>query len=467
MSTILEEKSVFPISIGNLLKQLDVEYESSSDIDGFTVSSIVGAENASVVDGCLFIPYSESDETIVKLCSNKNVVVLSDHFIDGILCIVVSDIINVLKSICDWMGSYINIPSIIVTGSEGKTTTKRMIYNVMNTEYKTFCKIGNYNTLHALCCQLQEIPTGPEYIVQEVDESRYNNILYCSQILNPEIAVITNIAEAHLGALGSKDALIKTFLDIGCGLKDDGIIIINADDETSWGLDFDKKVISVGIKNKNADYLASNIISTDKGKTEFDIIHDGQSEHITLPVLGEHNVYDAMVAFVIGKLKGISTKNIKQALLNYRNSGFRQNICSFAGTTVYADCYNASLRSVSFAVKTFDSLKAKRKVLVLGDIAELGEFAEDTYKGIADVINQTNNIDALITYGEDSAMINNYLTKDILSEHADTFSELDKKIRSMRLKGYNCWLFKASRTMKLEKNIKKAFPVIWRLYIGR
>lgn len=461
---MLELMKKFPITVVDLFEQIQVEYESSLVDDNFFIYSIVGAENATINDNCLFIPYSESDDKIINLCSKNDVVVLTNHYIESVNCIIVSDIITVLRKICDWMMQNVSIPSIIITGSEGKTTTKRMIYRVMNEEYNTFCKLGNYNTLHALCCQIQEIQHDAQYIVQEVDESREKNIRFCSEILKPEIAVITNIAEAHIGRLGSKEVLKDVFLDIQYGLKDNGIIVLNGDDETSGEIDFDRKVIKVGIYNKNVDCFAYNIGFKD-GKTEFDITYLEEKEHIVLNVIGEHNVYNAMVAFVVGKLKGISNENIKKALLKYRNNGYRQNICSLCKTTVYADCYNASLRSISFAVKTFESLKSKRKVLVIGDIAELGEFAEETYKEIADVINKTN-IGALITYGNDSSMIHNYLTKPMIYIHATSFEDLNKSIIKMRLKGYNCWLFKASRIMKLENNIRVCFPFLWRLYIN-
>ena len=127
------------------------------------------------------------------------------------------------------------------------------------------------------------------------------------------------------------------------GLRENGYVILNADDKDSMGCGFQANTISVGIYNEAADCLATNIIEK-AGGVEFDASFRGKATHINLSVHGIHNVYDAMMAFVVGKLKGIPEKKICNSLHSFSNTGIRQNIVRLGGVLIYADCYNASLR---------------------------------------------------------------------------------------------------------------------------
>ena len=337
-----------------------------------------------------------------------------------------------------------------------------MVTAVLAQEYRVFSKAGNWNSMHSLTCSLQSIENGIDLLVQEVDEKRPDNPYCCSRILSPEIAVVTNVAESHIGYLGGLKALAKSFSGITAGMDENGVLILNGDDENSLHAGFDARTLLVAIRNEKADCRAMNIDSGPEG-TEFDVCFRGETVHVRLSAYGEHNVYDAMMAYVVGKLKGVSTEKILAGLKSYRNSGIRQNVCRVGGETVYADCYNASPTSIAFAVKAFCDLPGTtgRKVAVIGDIAEVDGYEEETYRRIAETVD-TSDVDILVTYGGNSEMIWDYLTRPMAKRHARTAEELYDRLRSLRAEGENSYLFKASRVMKLEDAIRDVFPEHYR-----
>jgi len=460
-NSVLNKKQIFPISIINLCDLLNLNY-SICNLDRSTlISSIIVSNNASVERGCLFIPYDETDQEIVKKVNEGAVAVLLDHEINNIPCVIVDDLPSALYLIGRWLYKNIALPSVAVIGSVGKTTTKRMVYNILKTEKRVYCKLGNFNTLQALNVNLQEIDYNTELIIQEVDEKRRNNTVYCSKILHPKLVIVTNVAESHIGFYGSKEALIESFRGITAGMEENSVIILNADDEDSLRAGFNAKIISVGIYNKTADYIATNIVTT-KEKTEFDVISNNEKVHIIIKTHGEHNIYNAMMAFIVGKLEGLSVSNIKKGLLNYNNTGVRQNICQVGNVLLYADCYNSSLRSVKYALKTFCDLpvttRNSKRVAIIGDIGEIEGYEDFTYNSIANLVDKTN-IDILVTCGKASEQIIKKLTNpNIITKHTNNLKELNQFLKDIKKQSSNSYLFKASRFMQLEKSIKAVFP---------
>ena len=426
-----------------------------------TAVSVADAMN--ICPGCLFIPYYESEQEIIEKVKQRAAAVMVEHQIPGIPCIVVQDLNEAVCCFCSLFTSVIRLPAVVVAGSEGKTTTKRMVKSVLQQEKQVFSQAGNYNTLQALCCSFQEVCPGDEIIVQEVDEKRINNTVNCSRFLKPDIALVTNIAEAHLGFYGSKEALTQSFLGITAGMDENGVVILNADDPDSLHAGFAARILTVGITNKNADCVASNITERRNGM-EFDLKYENETVHVRLPMQGQHNVYNAMMAYLVGKLKGIGVQNILKGLSQYRNAGFRQNIVRFGRTLVYADCYNSSAKSMEFALKCFSGLPKRKgkKVAVIGDIAEIEGYEEHTYRQIASFLD-ASDVDVLITCGNDAESIQRYLNRRIECKHTKDLQELNRQLKQQKREGGRSYLFKASRFMHLERSIATVFPIHFRL----
>ena len=206
--------------------------------------------------------------------------------------------------------------------------------------------------------------------VFEMGMSHFGEIEYLSDIVKPHIAVITNIGYSHLENLGSREGILKAKLEVLNGMDEDGVIILNGDNEFLYGAKDSIKIktIFVGINNPDCNIKAENIREED-GRVFFTL----EGEEYELSVPGVHNVYNALSTIAVGRLLGGDTKDIKEGLIDYKPDGIRQNIIKHNGYTVIADCYNASPDSMIASLDVLKNLESERKFAVLGSVAELGE----------------------------------------------------------------------------------------------
>lgn len=408
---------------------------------------------------CLFVHYERDNDSIAEAAMRRGArALLCSHQIKDYPCVIVDDVLGALNLLLRPLAAKLHVPTTVITGSVGKTTTKNFINCVYSAHTRTFCNITNGNTFEYVGFELQRFDKKAKLFVQEVNESDPRNTLNASEVLKPEIAVITNMDKSHIGELGSEENIMRAICEITAGMDENGIVIINADDPNSRKASFRQKIISVAINDNSADCTASNICS-EADRIEFDVSYSGEKTHLVIPVTGTHNVYDAMMAYVAGRSSGIPVKTIQKGLRKYRALGFRQNIYHASGYTIYADCYNASARSIRSAMEVLKMQPLKpgaRKVAILGDISEIDGFKEDTYRDVAKSVSDSD-ADILITFGTDSRMVHDFLNRPIEAFHETTLEDLCARIKSIRHRK-DVFLFKASRTMQLEKAIKATFP---------
>lgn len=412
--------------------------------------------------GCLFVHYERDNDDIARSAMRRGALALMcSHQIDDYPCVIVNDVLGALNLLLRPLAAKVHIPTTVVIGSVGKTTTKNFINCVYSAHTRTFCNITNGNTFEYIGFELQRFDRKAKLFVQEVNESDPRNALNSSEVLRPEIAVITNMDKSHIGELGSEENIMKAICDITAGMDSNGTVIVSADDPNSRKVSFTQNTIRVGIHDQTADCVASGLeFAADH--IAFDIDYRGEHAHLKIPVSGTHNVYDAMMAYVAARVSGIPIKTIQKGLLHYRPLGFRQNIYRAGGTTIYADCYNASAKSIGSALEVLAKWPRKpgaRKIAILGDIGEIDGFKEDIYKDVADSVS-ASDADVLITYGTDSQMVHDHLSRKIEAWHESSFEGLCRRINSIKGKS-DVFLFKASRSMNLENAIKKTFPIAY------
>ena len=417
------------------------------------------------VKDCLFFQYDHYGEWEARNAMKRGAAaILSSKQIEDYPCIVVPDVVDALQLLGERMYQDIRVPATVVTGSIGKTTTKYFLNSVYETKYRVFSNPTNGNSLYYLGFEIQRFDRRADAFVQEVNESDPRGTSVCSNILHPHIALITNMDRSHIGELGDEANIIKAISEITDGMGPDDYVVINGDDPNSLTVEFSQKRIRVAIQNKEAECCAENIVVSN-GTTTYDLIFNGECTRVTLPIEGAHNVYNASMAFVAGKLNGFSTEMILQGLLNYRPLGYRQNTYRSGNTTIYADCYNSSARSVAAAIDVMNK-KARRhgekKLAVLGDIAEIEGYEQETYSSIAQSL-LNSDIDVLFTYGKDSKMILEYMGEcGIKASHSNSKKELVTKIKTeLKKTKYSTILFKASRSMYLESVVHNIFPVAY------
>ena len=342
-----------------------------------------------------------------------------------------------------------------LTGSVGKTTTKEMIWSVLSEQYKTLKTEGNLNNEIGMPKTLLRLTDEHEAAVIEMGMSDFGEIDRMTRSCLPNLAVITNIGTSHIEFLGSRDGILQAKTEILHGMQAGSTLLLNGDDDKLWQYKNPDYVLSYfAIDNPEAAVRATHI-ETKGESTEFDVEYPNGTQHVLLPTVGKHNVYDALAAFSVGLALGLSGAQIAAGLSKYQTVGLRQKIETKHGVTVIADCYNASLDSQKAALQVLKAYPAKRKIAVLGDMLELGDFSEEAHKAVGAHAAEAH-IDLLFCYGKEAKNIakgaaDKLKTQVFLDKEALTKALLDT------LQAGDAVLFKASRGMKLEEIIENLY----------
>lgn len=377
----------------------------------------------------------------------------------GVPIIFVDNTLEALQSLARTYRNQLNSKIVGVTGSNGKTTTKDMIFSIVSTTYKTQKTLGNYNGEYGLPLTLLELEEDTEVAILEMGMSNPGEIKLLSEIARPDIAIITMIGVSHISTMGSKEAISKAKLEILTGLNQEGTFIFIGDEQllskelTKLKIPESIKIIRFGESPDN-NYYTTREEQSDEG-VHF-ILNDRQEYFI--PMLGKHNVFNAIASIAAAKELKISLKNIKSGLQKIVITEMRmQQIKTKLGYTIINDAWNASPVSMKAAIQTMAGLTGyKRKILVLGDMFELGVNEVEYHKEIGQVI-KYGLVDYVFTIGNLSEHISNQLYKSFPSTHVKHFlssQELVEHINNV-IEENDVILFKGSRGMKLEEVVKK------------
>ena len=256
--------------------------------------------------------------------------------------IIVDNSIKFLQELAAYKRSLYDIPVIAVTGSVGKTSTKEIISSVLSTKYNVLKTEGNYNNHIGLPLTILKLKEH-NAMVLEMGMNHLNEITLLSKIAKPTIAVITNIGTAHIGNLGSRENILKAKLEIIDGLKENGTLIINNDNDMLHN-NLDKinvNIKTIGINNKS-DYMATNIVD-EIFSSKFKI----KDTDFEVNAPGEAFIYNSLVAYAVGKELNISDENIKKGIETFKLPSNRlEKIVNKTGTIIINDTYNCSYDSL-------------------------------------------------------------------------------------------------------------------------
>ena len=368
----------------------------------------------------------------------------------------VEDTLEALYEIAKYKRSLYNIPVIAVTGSVGKTSTKDIIASVVSQKYKTLKTEGNNNNNIGLPLTILKLKDH-EALVVEMGMNHFGEISLLTNIAKPTLAVITNIGTSHIGNLGSRENILKAKLEILEGMKIPRVIINNDNDLLHKWYEENKEKIEIhtyGINN-SSDIIAEKI-ELGEEKSKFVAKTSSEKINIDVPVGGEHFVYNALCGFMVGKILGLSSKEIQNGISKFELTKKRMDIRVLKnGATLINDSYNASYESMKASLKYLSSRTDFRKIAVLGDMLELGDFSKELHEKVGEEV-ANDNIDVLICRGEFAKNIiskanENKKTQCILLQNNE---EILSKLQEI-LKEGDVVLIKASNGMKFYEICQK------------
>ncbi len=267
---------------------------------------------------------------------------------------------------------------VAVTGSSGKTTTKEMIYCALKEKYNVHKTHGNLNNDIGLPLTLFELENEHEIVVLEMGMNAEGEIRRLANIAKPDIAVITNIGESHIGRLGSKENIFAAKMEICENMDKDSVLIANGDDVFLKALRGKnakyRKVFTSISKTEECDVYAKDIDYREKG-SKFILVHEENEYSCVLNVQGKHNVSNALLAFAVAVQAGVEPERAVQGIEKYEVNDLRGAIIELGGMILVNDTYNANPSSMSASLESFSTFKG-RKIAVLGDMLELGSYAK-------------------------------------------------------------------------------------------
>lgn len=321
--------------------------------------------------------------------------------LENVNVIGVDNTLDALAQISSYYRNLFDIPFIGITGSVGKTTTKDFVAGVLAAKYNVHKNIGNFNNEIGLPLTLFNLETEDKISVLEMGMSSYGEILNLVNIVRPNIAVITNIGLSHIEHFGSKENVMKAKMEVATNLKENHYLLLNGDDDHLKNVDTKDKnynIIFYGLGDNN-DFYARNIKDLGEKGCSFDLDIDGRLVQFKIKQPGLHNIYNALVAIWIGIKYNMTAEEIQAGLGSFELSQMRLEIINSGNIKIINDAYNASPDSMKAALDVLENIEASRKIAVLGNMFEMGSFAEEGHRDVGRHL-ANKQIDLLVTVGE-------------------------------------------------------------------
>ncbi len=335
--------------------------------------------------------------------------------------LLVEDSEKALVQIAQWWLNQIKPKVVGITGSNGKTTTKNMLANILNLSAPTLKTQGNLNNHLGVPMTLLELDKKHRYAVVEMGANHVGEIAHLREIASPDIALVTNTLDAHIGEFGGFDNLVKAKGEI---YAPDSKNVVNTQTTFTGDIGF----------GDGGDVFASNI-----NNNSFHLNIDNKKTNVILQLIGRQNIDNALAASACAHALGVDIDTIKQGLENTQAEKGRLNIIQHANFTIIDDTYNASPSSVKYALEVLNNFSGE-KVAVLGQMAELGAQSKAYHSQIG-TFAKSLNIDFLYSYKADYGVHN-------FNNEAELLTALKQHTNATLL-------FKGSRIAKLEQIIEK------------
>ena len=420
----------------------------------------ISTDTRKIAENSLFVPFKgenfDGHKFIEDAFKKGAVCALSSEKVLGSKPIILVE--DTRQAFCDLAMYYLSLFDVKVvgiTGSVGKTTTKDIIASVLETKYKVLKTEGNFNNDIGLPKTIFNLRDEHQVIVLEMGMNNFGEISRLSKVAKPDIAVITNVGVSHIENLGSREGILKAKSEIFDYMEENGVAVLNIDDDMLCTLK-DKikpKTAWFGIK-EHVGYFANDIESKGIEGIDANLNVNGKSIKVSIKIPGEHMVLNALSAAVVGDILGLELGEIKKGIENFIPTAMRMDIIKTGKITIINDAYNANPVSMKAAIDVLCGGEG-RKVAILGDMFELGTFAEELHYDAGKYVGN-KKIDISVCIGENGYNI----YKGIIEHGSEAFYfktqddfisvGLDEIIEC----GDIC-LVKASRGMNFERTVEK------------
>ena len=448
------------LSLTEIAQVTNAEKNSDAEIffDSISTDSrkIKGGELFVAIKGENMNGESFAGDAIKKGASAVMVSKTAKRIPEGVI-LKVDDTLVAYRQIAGAWRNRFDIPIIAVTGSNGKTTTKDLTAAALTGVWNVLKTTANFNNEIGVPLTLLELDETHRAAVVEIGMRGLGQIAELAKFVKPTIGIVTNVNETHIELLGSIENIAKAKGELVEAIPAGGTVILNADDPhvaAMKNLAADGvRVLNYSLENPDADFFAKNIL-IGSVSTEFIMSFRGKEYDFEIPMLGRHNVSNALAAIAAGYAVGLTVPDVQRGFATLTTTKMRFEVIRRDGLTIVNDAYNASPASMRMAIRTAAEIYGGKKFAVLGDMLELGSLSERLHREIGAELVE-NKFDTLIAIGNlgkfiadgarDAGLKNVYAV--------DSHEDAAKKILELVRDG-DTILFKASHAMHMEKIIE-------------
>lgn len=413
--------------------------------------------------GDLFVPLKgarDGHDFIETAFENGAVATLSEKEVEGHPYLLVDDVLAAFQKLAQYVLEKSHVDVLAVTGSNGKTTTKDMLAQLLSTTYKTYKTQGNYNNEIGLPYTVLHMPEGTEKLVLEMGQDHLGDIHLLSEIAHPKAAIVTLIGEAHLEFFKDRKEIAKGKLQIADGMPAGSLLLVPADPIVEDFLPSQQDLVRFG---EGADI---RITKLDERKDSLTFEANFLSAAIDLPVTGKYNATNAMIAAYVALKEGVSEEAIRASFKGLELTKNRTEWKKAGnGADILSDVYNANPTAMRLILETFSTIPANpngRKLAVLADMKELGEQSIDLHNQM--ILSLSPDVlDTVIFYGQDIAGLAQLASQMFPLGHVyyfkktaeeDQFEDMVKQVKES-LKEQDQILIKGSNSMNLAKLVEE------------
>ena len=437
---------------------------AKNDVTQFENVALRNAEFDSrlIESGDLFVPLKgarDGHDFIATAFAQGAVATLSERPVAEGPYILVDDVLTAFQRLAQYYLEKMQVDVLAVTGSNGKTTTKDMLAQLLATSYKTYKTQGNYNNEIGLPYTVLHMPEDTEKLVLEMGQDHLGDIHLLSELAKPKTAIVTLVGEAHLEFFGSRAEIAQGKMQIADGLRENGLLIVPVDKIVNEFLPADCKLVRFG---PDADIFLTRL---EERKDSLSFECNFLEQRIDLPVTGKYNATNAMIAAYAALQEGVSETAIAQAFSKLELTRNRTEWKKAAnGADILSDVYNANPTAMRLILETFSTIPANpggRKLAVLADMKELGADSKSMHGSMITSLNPEIVTD-LFLYGQDMEALYDYAKEIyppgkvhyfIKNDEKDQFEQLKQGVRE-KLTPADQILLKGSNSMNLAKLVE-------------